>query len=135
MFFFPFSPSQHSTLHILFSYNRVCGFLSFLFIICPGKADNCLAVISGIINLDDDNRRKTCAVCEAGGTLLQHHMHHSCNTLTLLLYEMYLRVCPAACLVHIYTSTQSVYRDILFCIHYAITNLILNKCNIRTAGI
>lgn len=67
--FVSFSPSQHSALHILFSYNRVCRFLSFLFIICPGKADNCLAVISGVINLDDDNRRKTCAVCEAGGTL------------------------------------------------------------------
>lgn len=113
------SPGQHSTLHILFSYNRVCGFLSFLFIICPGKADNCLAVISSVINLGDDNRRKTCAVCEAGGTLLQHHMPHSCNTLTLLLYEMYLRVCPAVCLLHFYTCTQSVYRDVLnsLCIH------------------
>lgn len=113
--FFPLSPSQHSALHILFSYNRVCGFLSILFIICPGKADNCLAVISGVINLDNDNRRKTCAVREAGGTLLQHHMDHSCNTLTLLHYEMYLWVCPAVCLVHIYVSTQLVYSTILCC--------------------
>lgn len=112
--FFPISPSQHSALHVLFSYNRVYGFLLFLFIICPGKADNYLAVISGVINLDDDNRRKTCAVCEAGGTLLQHHMHHSCNALTLLCYEMYLRVCPAGCLVQIYTFIHCFN-----CIHYA----------------
>lgn len=52
-----------------FSYNdRACGFLLFLFIICPGKADNCLAVMSAVINLADDNSRKTCAVCKAGGT-------------------------------------------------------------------
>lgn len=119
VFFPPRSPGQHSALHILFTYNRVCGFLSFLFIICPGKADNCLAVISGIINLDDDNRRKTCAVCEAGGTLLQHHMHCSSSTLALFLCEIYQQMCPAVCLVHIYTSTQLIYRDIL-CIHYAI---------------
>lgn len=139
MFFFLFalSPSQHSALRILFTYNRVCGFLSLLFIICPGKADNCLAVISGVINLDDDNRRKTCAVCEAGGTLLQHHMHYSCYTLTSLRTEMYLRArvsgCVSASCVYIYTAC--IHRHSVDMIHYAIKNPTLYKGSVRIAGI
>lgn len=59
------------------SYNdRACGFLLFLFIICPGKADNCLAVMSAVINLADDNSRKTCAVCKAGGTAFPPRINH-----------------------------------------------------------
>lgn len=48
--------------------SRACGFLLFLFIICPGKADNRLAVMSAVINLLNDNTRKECAVCRPGQT-------------------------------------------------------------------
>lgn len=120
LFFFlsPFLQANIPHATILFSYNRVCGFLSFLFIICPGKADNRLAVISGVINLDDDNRRKTCAVCEAGGTLPQHqHAPESRYTDLAPPRNQSRRARPArvCAWVRVYTSTRLVYRDVLCC--------------------
>lgn len=56
---------------------RACGFLLLLFIICAGRVDNRLRVMSGTCGLGRDNSRKTCVVCwrVRGGVGLKQAVH------------------------------------------------------------